>query len=146
MGVVLADSGRNYKLGYIIIGIVLSLILQVIESNWLLTEFQYGVGFGIKPSSFLFSIMVILLAFSKRVEEAFKANNSINNAVAFVGRVSFVVYLSHTLVILVITTFFHNWNNLLWCVRFLIITALDMALVVSLYYLTPRKLKRYVGF
>lgn len=145
LGVVLAGNGRNYKLGYIIIGIVLLLILQVIESKWLLTEFQHGVGFGIKPSSFLFSILVILLVFSNRVEGAFKANISFNKAIAFVGRVSFVVYLSHTFLIFVLSRV-HFFNNIPWGGRFIIVSMMDLVLVCLLYHFTPQKWKRAIGF
>lgn len=145
LGVVLAGNRRNYKLGYIIIGIVLLLILQVIESKWLLTEFQHGVGFGIKPSSFLFSILVILLVFSNRVEGAFKANISFNKAIAFVGRVSFVVYLSHTFLIFVLSRV-HFFNNIPWGGRFIIVSMMDLVLVCLLYHFTPQKWKRAIGF
>jgi len=146
LGVALANSKRDYKIVYIAVGIVIALILQLIEAKWLLSQSSHGIGFGIKPSSFLFSVLVILLLFSKTVESAFNDKITINNAIAFLGRVSFVVYLSHTLVIVVISILLPLWSNLIWSIRFLIIAVLDVVVVGLLYRITPQKLKRIVGF
>lgn len=146
LGVALANSKRDYKIVYIAVGIVIALILQLIEAKWLLSQSSHGIGFGIKPSSFLFSVLVILLLFSKTVESAFNDKITINNALAFLGRVSFVVYLSHTLVIVVISILLPLWSNLIWSIRFLIIAVLDVVMVGLLYRITPQKLKRIVGF
>lgn len=145
LGVALAGSGRNFCWAILLIGLVVTLLLQFFECKWLLTHFLQGVGLGIKPSSFLFSVLVILLVFSKRVEESFKSKKTFNKAISFVGRVSFVVYLSHTLVIIVLYRV-PLYNNFSWGGRFLIVTIADMALVGMMYCLTPLKMKRVVGF
>ena len=145
LGVALAGSGRNYKLGYIVTGIVLTLLLQIIESKWLLTHFQNGVGYGIKPSSFLFSILVILLSFSKKIEESFNSNISFYKAIAFVGKISFVIYLSHTILRFFVSRL-SGWDGLLWSARFLLLSFIDLLLVTLLYHFCPDKIKRWVGF
>lgn len=145
LGVFLANCNREYKIGYLIAGVFVSLVLQVIESKLLLSQSTYGMGFGIKPTSFLFSMLVILVLFSTRIEDLFNANSLLNRAIVFVGKVSFVVYLSHTLLIIIISKF-SFYCNVSWLFRFLGVAFSDIALVIVLYHLTPQKLKRIIGF
>ncbi|MBR1543184.1 MAG: hypothetical protein IJ628_11315 [Bacteroidaceae bacterium] len=145
LGVVLAGKERNYKVGLILVGIFIAFICQIVEAKMLCSYSTHGIGFGIKPSSFVFSILVILLLFSKQAEGAYNNDKRFNRLIAYVGRISFVIYLSHTLVIL----FFARipfWDGLLWSVRFLIVAVVDVSLVTLLYLVTPNKLKRIVGF
>lgn len=145
LGVILANNSRDYKLEFLIIGVFASLFLQVFESELLLSQSINGKGYGIKPTSFLFSILVILVLFSKRIEGSFKANRLLNRAIVFVGKVSFVIYLSHTLVIVVLSRF-PLYISVSWLLRFLMVTFADLALVVLLYHITPHKMKRAIGF
>lgn len=145
LGVVLAANKRDYKLGYIIIGVIITLIFQIIESKWLVSLSMNNIGFGIKPSSFLFSLLTITLLFSAKFEELYRAS-IIPKAIAFIGRISFVVYLSHTLIIQVLHLIIPAFNNMLWGGRFLFVGIFDILLVISLYYIIPQKLKRFIGF
>lgn len=145
LGVIMAGKNRDYKNGLILAGLVTALLFQIIEARYLCLQSLHGIGFGIKLSSFVFSVLVILLLFSKRIESTYNNDNRFNRLIAYIGRVSFVVYLSHTLVILLIARFSY-WDNLMWSVRFLIVAVLDVSLVAFLHHVTPNKLKRLVGF
>ena len=134
-----------FELGYLIVGVFVFFVLQVFESKLLLSQSTNGIGYGIKPTSFLFSMLVILVFFSKRIENSFKANRLLNRAIVFVGKVSFVVYLSHPLMIIVLSRI-SFYGTVSWLVRFLMVTIADIALVVLLYHMTPQKLKRAIGF
>lgn len=144
LGVIMAGKNRDYKIGVILAGLVIVLLFQVIEARYLCLQSLHGIGFGIKPSSFLFSVLVILLLFSKRIKSTYN-DNRFNRLIAYIGRVSFVVYLSHTLVILFIARIPY-WDNLMWSARFLIVAVLDVSLVAFLHHVTPNKLERLVGF
>ena len=145
LGIVLASSVRDYKLSYIIVGVIVTFVLQVFESKYLLSQSTNGIGYGIKPTSFLFSILMILLLFSKKIEYSFKGNSILCKSVAFVGKVSFVVYLSHTLLIIVLSRVpFYSCAS--WFFRFLTVAIADIAFVSLLYRITPKKMKRAIGF
>jgi peptidoglycan/LPS O-acetylase OafA/YrhL len=145
LGILLAENKREYKLVHIIIGVFATLVMQIIESKWLLSQSLNGIGFGIKPSSFLFSIITILLLFSKRFENAFSSNKIINKAIVFVGKLSFVVYLSHTLMLLFVSRL-SIWDNFTWGIRFLLLTIIDVAFVALLFQCSPTRMRRYIGF
>ena len=145
LGVVLANSSRDFKLGYIIVGIVVTFILQVVESKCLLSQSTNGIGYGIKPTSFLFSILMILFLFSKKIENSFKGNIILSKSIVFIGKVSFVVYLSHTLLIIVLSRV-HFYSCESWFFRFLTVAIADIAFVVLLYRITPQKMRRTIGF
>lgn len=50
---------------------------------------------GIKTTSFIFSVIGILLLFSKRIEGAFNASNFVSQTLCYLGDRSFGIYLIH---------------------------------------------------
>ena len=69
IGVFLSRRERDYKIGKIFIGVLLSFVLMLIETKY--RHEATGGGYGIKPSSFIFSFLMILLLFSKRIEHKY---------------------------------------------------------------------------
>lgn len=144
VGVYLSRVERNYSIGWVSVGVFIALLLQVIEARYLCSF--HGVGQGIKPSSFVFSLLMVLLLFSTKFEERYnKRNTCIKNGISNIGEVSFVVYLSHTLVILLAGRI-GFYSSAPWLFRWLLIAAIDILVVLVLRGILPAKMNRYLGF
>lgn len=144
IGVYLSRRSRDYSLWWIVVGLCVTLLLQIIEARYL-CSFN-GVGQGIKPSSFVFSLFVILLLFSIKMENSWHTETSwFKRLVARIGEWSFVIYLSHTLVILFVSKF-SLYGNAPWLFRWLLIATIDVLAVCCLKQILPAKMRRYVGF
>lgn len=144
VGVYLSRVERNYSIGWITVGVFITLLLQVIEARYLCSF--HGVGQGIKPSSFVFSMLMLLLLFSKKFEETYNRRNSyIKRGISKIGEVSFVVYLSHTLVILLAGKI-GLYSSAPWLFRWLSIAAIDIMAVLVLRQIVPAIMNRYFGF
>lgn len=144
MGVFLAKNDRNYQLGYIIIGLIIGLILQIWEARWLYS-YSNHIGLGIKPTAFIFSFFAVLLAFSSKMEKTFNHRLIFNKIISHLGKVSFIIYLSHSLLIVIISRI-PIYNNLIWFMRFFVVAVFDIVFVAFLYRFIPNKIKRLVGF
>lgn len=119
IGAFLSRSERNYKIGWIFVGVLVSFALMLIE-----TKFRHeatGGGYGIKPSSFIFSFLMILLLLSKRMEQKYVKDNIINKVLTVVGDYSFPIYLIHCFVITIV---FHFVTISNWIVRWTIVVAI----------------------
>ena len=144
LGVYLSKGERDYPVRWIIVGLCISLVIQVIEARYLCSF--HGVGQGIKPSSFVFSLLMVLLLFSTKVENKYNSRNGrIKKWMSKIGEVSFVVYLSHTLVILLAGRV-GLYSNSPWFFRFLLIAAIDIVGVFVLRRVLPVKVDKYLGF
>lgn len=141
IGVFLSRSERNYKIGWIFVGVFISFALMLIE-----TKFRHeatGGGYGIKPSSFIFSFLMILLLFSKRIEHKYVKDNVINKALIVVGDYSFSIYLIHCFVITIV---FHFVTISNWIVRWTIAVAITMLFICLVRKVLPNKSLKIIGF
>lgn len=125
-------------------GIVIALfgmVLQIVESNyWLET---YGKGIGIKVSSFIFSLGMIMILLSRRVYYGFKSS-IFTRAVAWVGEVSFGVYLIHTYSIAFFSRLLISKS---WIIMWGLSLGLTLGIIVILHKVIPSPIcKRYLGF
>lgn len=141
IGVFLSRSERNYKIGWIFVGVLVSFALMLIE-----TKFRHeatGGGYGIKPSSFIFSFLMILLLLSKRMELKYVKDNIINKALTIVGDYSFPMYLIHCFVITIV---FHFVTISNWIVRWTIVVAITMLFICLVRKVLPNKCLKIIGF
>ena len=141
IGVFLSRSERNYKIGWIFVGVLISFALMLIE-----TKFRHeatGGGYGIKPSSFIFSCLMILLLFSKRIEHKYVKDKVINKALIVVGDYSFSIYLIHCFVITIV---FHFVTISNWIVRWTIVVAITMLFICLVRKVLPNKCLKIIGF
>lgn len=117
------------------------LILQILESNFWLQH--YNKGIGIKTSSFIFSIGVIMKLMSIQTQKAFKKSR-LTRCIAWIGEVSFGVYLIHTYCILLLSRFIHTEN---WAIMWLITLFLSLVIIASMKRYFPSKMcRKYFGF
>lgn len=141
IGVFLSRRKRDYKIGWIFIGVLISFVLMLIE-----TKFRHeatGGGYGIKPSSFIFSFLMILLLLSKRMELKYVKDNKINKALTIVGDYSFPIYLVHCFVITIV---FHFVSISNWIARWIIVVAITMLLIYIVRKVLPNKCLKIIGF
>lgn len=141
IGVFLSRSERNYKIGWIFVGVLISFALMLIE-----TKFRHeatGGGYGIKPSSFIFSFLMILLLLSKRMEQKYVKDNIINKVLTVVGDYSFPIYLIHCFVITIV---FHFVTISNWIVRWTIVVAITMLFICLVRKVLPNKCLKIIGF
>ena len=141
IGVFLSRRERDYKIGKIFIGVLLSFVLMLIETKY--RHEATGGGYGIKPSSFIFSFLMILLLFSKRIEHKYVKDKVINKALIVVGDYSFSIYLIHGFVITIV---FHFVTISNWIVRWTIVVAITMLFICLVRKVLPNKCLKIIGF
>ena len=141
IGVFLSRRERDYKIGKIFIGVLLSFVLMLIETKY--RHEATGGGYGIKPSSFIFSFLMILLLFSKRIEHKYVKDKVINKALIVVGDYSFSIYLIHCFVITIV---FHFVTISNWIVRWTIVVAITMLFICLVRKVLPNKCLQIIGF
>lgn len=99
-GISEGNKDRN-KLLYICLSIFF-LLLSVAESLFLLRRSGTLSGVGIKPTALMFSFSICLYIFNTDIRNHL-VNNVFTRAVALLGRYSFGVYLTHMLLLSVLT-------------------------------------------
>lgn len=141
LGVYISRGNRDYNIRWILVGVIISFVLMVIE-----TKFRHeatGGGYGIKPSSFVFSFLMILLLFSKRIEMQYKSGNIINKVLIIMGNYSFPIYLIHCFVIILV---FHFVTVPVWIARWAIVVAITMLIIYLARKVLPKKFLKIIGF
>lgn len=127
-------KNRIYSLWPWLLCLVGGLMLSFFEAKWV-------NRYGIKPSSHVYSLAVIMLLFSEKVQSLFTYDNWIVKAFAYLGRISFGVYLVHCFFIGFIIHFIHlNWA---------LLTVGALALTIAFIYVTQRvvpAIAQKVGF
>lgn len=130
---------RTYWLWPWILLLLAGLILSYFETKWVYP--LHHAGYGIKPSSHLYSLAAIMLLFSQKVQKLLSSDNWLFRTLAYLGRISFGVYLVHCFFIMFITHFFHlNWA---------VLTVGTIMLTVTFICVTQKvvpRIARRVGF
>lgn len=143
LGVYISRSSRDYNIGWILIGVIISFMLMIIETKFRHEAMGGGYGYGIKPSSFVFSFLMILLLFSKRIEMQYTSSNMINKVLIVMGNYSFPIYLIHCFVIMLV---FHFITVPAWVARWSIVVAITMLIVYLARKVLPAKYLKIIGF
>lgn len=141
LGIVMSTHPNNSYLKIGIIIMAIGLTLQIVESDFWLRN--YGKGIGIKTSSFIFSIGVILCLLSRQMQVAFKSSR-LTQIIACIGEVSFGIYLIHTYCILL---FSHIISINSWVIMWGLALLLTLVIIALMRQILPPKIcKRYFGF
>lgn len=140
LGVYYSSSKINYTIKQAVSIIVFGFALECIETYWLNTN--YGGGYGIKFSAFIYSIGVVMFILSPKVK-AFYTHNKLTSLIAYVGNISFGVYLIHCFVIRAVNFILpvRSWV-MLWFMT-VIITSIICSIARNVL---PKHLNRYLGF
>lgn len=102
-----------------------------------------GGGFGIKFSAFIYSMAVITLLFSAKVERAY-SRNIVNKTIESIGDVSFAVYLWHMFIVNAIVKF-GILDETSWMVRWFIGITATIVLIEIIKLIFPKKYHWYLG-
>lgn len=130
---------RKYSLWIPLLITIVGFGCSIVESNYLTGH--YGIGVGIKPSSFLFSIGVILLLFPEVIEKKVAKCGWRYRGLLKLGKMSFTIYLCHCY-FLYIFNIIHVDN---WLVKFIIILTISTLFVVTLKWAVPKSMFKYLG-
>jgi len=140
LGCYLRKIDREYSLTLPIVFVIIGIMLQYAECYWL--NSLSGGGFGIKMSAWFYSMAVILLLFSARLERAYR-RNVISKYVEYVGNMSFTVYLYHLFVLIVISRL--GVNALPWIGRWAALMLVTLAFVEVAKRILPKKTHWLIG-
>ena len=108
---------------YLILALIL-LIIAFFETTYY--QNYHSGGFGIKPSSFIFSLIIIIILFSENVKSLYKQTPT-TMILEFIGKNSFAVYLTHCFVISA-TTIISGLAEF-WILRTAIVLFIDIVLI-----------------
>lgn len=143
IGCKLGVSTRDYKTLPLVVLVIISLILSYAETYFL--NINYGDGYGIKLTVFIFSAFFIVLLFSRRFEKCYNenANNLISRILEKIGRLSFLIYLCHVYII----NLFDQYNILTgnWYINILIISLSSICISWIVDIILPHKIGRLIG-
>ena len=94
LGIALGMSpNRDYKLSCPLPLLLIGIIMSILTSNY------FHIGDGQKPSSFIYSIGLVLMLCNSRVESILRSNNILYRIVLWIGEISFAVYLMHMYIV-----------------------------------------------
>lgn len=140
LGVYCSSSKISYTTTHSIVIVIIGFLMECIETYWLNTN--YGGGYGIKFSAFIYSIGVVMFILSPKVK-AFYTHNKLTSLIAYVGNISFGVYLIHCFVIRAVNFILpvRSWV-MLWIMT-VVITSIICSIARNVL---PKHLNRYLGF
>ena len=119
--------------------IIAGLICSVLETKFFATN--YGTAYGAnKISSYLYSTGVICLTLSGKCRNIFSALR-LEKPLSFIGRYSFIIYLSHCYFIIILQ---HFGLNLLWLVMWLLVASISM-IFARVVGLLPKEINKLLG-
>ena len=132
LGCYIGKNGLTRNLSLWIALSITGVILSVLESKYLL---QYAPSYGIKPSAFFYSLCIIMVMFNERIHKGFKMNK-FTNAMVWLGKVSFAVYLTHYFFILLLGRTIISNGYLLWIATLI----LDSMLIATAIKFFPKSI------
>ncbi len=142
LGIYLRYSSYNYSWKLPLLFAILFLVLQMGES-YFLYKYNEG-GFGIKLSSFIFSVSVILLLFHSSIVKHYSEKYVFVEWIRKIGQFSFGIYLIHCFFITLISH--TEFKDSFWLIRWFLSISLSIIVIfISKKCLSP-KINYYLGF
>ena len=141
MGCYLRKCERNYSLLLPVTFVIMGLVMEYAETYYWNTN--YEGGFGIKCSSFIYSIAIITLLFSRNIEEAYK-RNTFTRMIEYIGSISFAIYLYH-LYANNILSLLHITTPLPWILRWAICLVATILAIEFFKRIFPKKIHWIFG-
>lgn len=145
-GCALSKIERNYSIILVFLVALVGYILSVVESRYLLLN--YGMGVGIKPSAFLFSIAICILLMSATIEKTYiklsNTNKKFFRFLEYLGSISFAIYLSHYYFKLYILSLI-PFVDYSWITRWVTVLVCSVLIIELLRRLIPQKYHQFLG-
>lgn len=139
IGAYFSDKNRNYSLWLPFCLLIGGCITQIFE--YLILEEMGKNGIGIKLSSWMYSLGVIMLLISEKVEKIYN-ENSIISIIHIIGVNSFGIYLVHMLVLI----FIRRITHISWIEDWVLAIIFSMALIKLAKLIVPNISNRFLGF
>lgn len=131
---------RRYSIILPIILLIIGLVLSVIETNFLIEH--YGKGVGIKPSTYLYSVGMIFLLFSNKVENLLSRTGAIYRFITWIGSLSFGIYLIHCYFV----SFIIKLTPInIWLLKWALVLVLTALMIATMRKILPTKYYKYLG-
>lgn len=130
-------SDRMYSLFWPLFITFTGLILSVASCIFL------NSGVGIKPTSFVYSLGLIIVLFSCKLECFFSSNNIIYRIMIWIGRQSFLLYLAHMYIIGVCL---NKYNVSNWGVRICFTLLVTSILIAIFKWILPKSTRYWLGY
>lgn len=140
LGVYYSQNERNYSLKLTLLVVIVGFILSCIEAYYLHTHF--GKGNGIKLSAFIYSYGIVLLFLHPRIETLYR-ENVLTSFIAYIGKISFGIYLIHCYIISIVSKFFISDS---WFLNWIVVSALTILTIAIVRRFLPQKINKYIGF
>lgn len=133
-------KSRDYKITPWIWAVVIGLVLCYLETKFLLSF--HNKGLGLKLSLHIYSFALIVLLFSERVQNYLSKDNPVFRFFTWLGSISFGIYLTH----MYIVTFLVR-NNFIygWFVDTAVVLLSTAFLLYLLEKILPSGITRYLG-
>ena len=140
IGVYLSDKNRDYSLIWPVSLIVVGFVAQLFETKYLIS--CGNVGVGLKLSSWIYSVGMVLLLFSNKIEQFISRGGSVYQMLVKIGGISFGVYLTHVYFLIIVNFVLHTTN---WIVYFITVSLMTTLFVMVLKAVLPVKFWRVLG-
>lgn len=141
LGCWLGHNKKNYSLGLVIVGLLISLALNVYETYYLYDTYNLSTV-GMKTTSHIFDFFCILLIFHPSIKTLYK-KNQLTSIFEKIGVSSFTIYLTHLLLGIIIYRI--PFVNLLWFSKWLSYLVISYLFVRVLKLIIPSKIWVYLG-
>lgn len=134
----------SWRLSTITFFAILGVVLSSIEV-WLTYKYYGIVNHGIKPFSHFFSYFAILIFFHPVVKQWISSlfNKRIYEWICTFGRLSFFIYLTHMMLLLLLRKFI-IWG--VWYVEWAVLALISFCVAALFYKYCPPKFRKYIGF
>ena len=139
LGVYYSRTERTYSLKFSIVIVLIGFLLECIETYFLNTRYTGGVG--IKLSAFIYSYGMVLLALHPQLEVLYR-KNILTSCIAYIGKISFGVYLIHCYFIPVVDRFFYSTS---WSLRWSLVSLITIIFIAFARKLLPQRITNIIG-
>lgn len=141
LGVYLGTHRRDYAPRPLLLAALLFFAADVAETLWL-NGLHDGGGFGVKLSSVGYATALVLFLFSRRVEEAVRRRAAWLRGLAWLGRLSYGIYLAHVPCLMLLRRFV---VLPFWLAEWAAALALTCLVLAVLRALLPQRLHRWLA-
>ena len=140
LGVYYATSTVKDSVKYSILIGIAGLIFSFVETYW--QNVNFGEGYGIKFSSYIYSIGVVMFLLTPKMKTRYKSNK-LTSLIAYIGSISFGIYLIHCFFIPLVK---HVLPVHSWVLSWTIVLMITSLVIMVARKVLPQKVNKYLGF
>lgn len=135
------ENKSYFKIGLILA--ILGYLVEIAEQCYYMNEYNQH-GFDLQAGMFIYCLGIILIFVSRKLSEIFR-KNKFTNAIAWIGEVSFGVYLMHVYLIKIVISFMGDKDP--WILSWGLSLLLTMLIIWCVKKLLPQRFTfKYLGF